>query len=280
MIKPVFNITGSAIDGDTCGQSILLMEVNETSFSYVILGPDSKLLVAAYYVLTHAEGRNLTEAIRQIVDGQDILQQEFRQAIVVYNFSETTLVPAKWYHHEVNRDLIELLFGNLKKGLVLSEQVNAFELHTIYRIPAAVHSLLQQKFSAGKYWHVYTLWLQTLQKLDSQEAERIHLVFAADKVLVAVFKNQQLQLLQSFAYTTPEDVVYHLLHCCQQLSLSQEDCILRIGGYIDEDSALFNEIKKYFLKIEFDKVEGADEVSPAEYPAHYFSYLQKLALCV
>src|SRR5438874_10239859 len=104
MIKPVFNITGSAIDGDTFGQSILLMEVNETSFSYVILGPDSKLLVAAYYVLTHAEGRNLTEAIRQIVDGQDILQQEFRQAIVVYNFSETTLVPAKWYHHEVNRE--------------------------------------------------------------------------------------------------------------------------------------------------------------------------------
>jgi hypothetical protein len=180
----------------------------------------------------------------------------------------------------VNRDLLELLFGNLKKGLVLSEQVNAFGLHTLYRVPAPVHSLLQQKFSAGKYWHVYTLWLQALQKLGSEEAERIHLVFAADKVLAAVFKDHQLQLLQSFAYTTPEDVVYHLLHCCQQLSLSQEECLLRISGYIDEDSALFNEIKKYFLKLEFDKVDAADEVIPPEYPAHYFSYLQKMALCV
>jgi len=111
-------------------------------------------------------------------------------------------------------------------------------------------------------------------------------------VLTAIYRNRSLQLIQSFAYTTPEDVVYHLLHCCEQLGLSQDDCLLHISGYIDEDSALFTEIKKYFLRLEFDKFEGAHDVqepmqeeltensAPSEYPAHYFSYLQKLALCV
>jgi hypothetical protein len=156
---------------------------------------------------------------------------------------------------------------------------------------AAVHSLLQQSFSAGKYWHIYTLWLTSIERRLA-ESQNIHLVFAADKVLVAIYKNQQLQLVRSFAYITPEDVVYHLLHCCEELSLSQDECLLHISGYIDEDSALFNEIRKYFLRLEFDKVENvqlqdepgvSQEIGfekPYEYPSHYFSYLQKLALCV
>src|SRR4030095_12860411 len=292
MTNPVFIIEGATIDAQASESALLLMEVNETSFLYVIVDKNQKLWRAAYFALSPAEGRNLADAIREIVDAQEILQHDFRQSVVVYNFSETTLIPGSVYNHEANRDLIDLLFGNLKKGLVLSEKGNNSELHTLYRIPAAVHSLLQQKFSAGKYWHIYTLWLSHLEKSVSDEPEHIYLVFASDKVLAAIFKNRQLQLMQSFAYTTPEDVVYHLLHCCEQLSLSQDDCLLHISGYIDEDSALFNEIKKYFLRIEFDKVEQPTPVDvmeaepatelplteeatpPTEYPAHYFSYPQ------
>ena len=288
MTKPIFNISGSSVSAEACAKALLLMEVNESSFSYIVVNEDQTLLQAAYFILGHPEGRNLADAIREVVDAQEILQNEFRESVVVYNFSETTLVPGPFYQHDANRDLMDLLFGNLKKGLVLSEKWNNAELHTLYRIPAAVHSLLQQKFSAGKYWHIYTLWLSWLQKTNEEEAERMHLVFAADKVLTAIFKNGQLQLLQSFTYTTPEDVVYHLLHCCEKLFLSQDNCLLHISGYIDEDSALFNEIKKYFLRLEFDKAgesqpvpqqEGTEPL-PTEYPAHYFSYLQKLALCV
>jgi hypothetical protein len=285
MTKPIFNITGSSVSAETCAGALLLMEVNETSFSYIVLGEDQKLLEAAYFILSHPEGRNLADSIRDIVDAQEILQNEFRESVVVYNFSETTLVPGSFYHHDANRDLMDLLFGNLKKGLVLSEKWDNADLHTLYRIPASVHSLMQQKFSAGKYWHLYTLWLSSLEKSKQEDPENIHLVFTADRVLTAIFKNGQLQLLQSFSYTTPEDVVYHLLHCCEKLSLSQDDCLLHISGYIDEDSALFSEIKKYFLRLEFDKPEQTSpeestESLVAEYPPHYFSYLQKLALCV
>jgi len=288
MTKPIFNISSSPVSAEACANALLLMEVNESSFSYIVVGEEKNLLQAAYFILGHADGRNLAESIREIVDAQEILQNDFRESVVVYNFSETTLVPGSFYHHDANRDLMDLLFGNLKKGLVLSEKANHADLHTLYRIPAAVHSLLQQKFSAGKYWHMYTLWLASLAQSHNEDEQAIHLVFAADKVLAAIFKNGQLQLMQPFHYTTPEDVVYHLLHCCEKLSVSQEDCLLHISGYIDEDSALFNEIKKYFLRFEFDKVLAEEAITredtfdnePTEYPPHYFSYLQKLALCV
>ena len=285
MIKPVFNIAGPEVDPQSSASCLLLMEVNETSFTYVIVDDQQKLLSAAYYVLSH-DSRNLAEAIRDIIDAQNQLHNEFREAVVVYNFPEGTLIPDLAYHHDVNRDLMDLLFGNLKKGLVLSEKNTHADVHTLYRVPAAVHSLMQQKFAAGKYWHIYTLWLSSLESGSIPEGQHMYLVFAADKVLAAVYRDKQLLLLQSFSYTTPEDVVYHLLHCCEKLSLSQDECELHISGFIDEDSALFNEIKKYFLKPEFDPAQVRPEESstadelPTEYPSHYFSYLQKLALCV
>jgi hypothetical protein len=304
MTKPVFNIAASSIDGDTIGSSLLLMEVNETSFTYIIVDETQKLLAAAYFVLPQVDGRHVADSIRDIIDAHGILQHDYKQAVVVYNFSESSLVPDSMYRNEMNRDLADLLFGNLRKGLVLSEKIDHHDLHTIYRIPAPVHAIMQQKFSAGKYWHIYTLWLSAIEKSISAEGEDLFLVFAADKVLTAAFQKGKLLLMRSFAYSTPEDVVYHLLHCCDQLSISQDECLLHISGYIDEDSALYNEIRKYFLRLEFDTVDGvagstssaeklefkdgqlAEEIDDREtaissdYPPHYFSYLQKLALCV
>ena len=286
MTKPVFNISASYVDAETSEKALLLMEVNESSFSYVIMDDQQNMLSTAYFVITHVEGRNLAEGLKDIIEANEILQLPFREAVVVYNFPESTLVPDGFYHHDVNRDVIDLLFGNLKKGLVLSEKHPQMDVHSVYRVPAAVHSIMQQKFAAGKYWHIYTLWTSSILSSTVPEGQQMYLVFAADKVLVAVYRDTQLMLLQSFGYTTPEDVVYHLLHCSDQLALSQEECTLHISGFIDEDSALFNEIKKYFLKPEFDVVqakvlEGSEtDDAPLEYPPHYFSYLQKLALCV
>jgi hypothetical protein len=304
MTKPVFNIAGSNIDADTVANSLLLMEVNETSFTYVIVDEMQKLVSAAYFVLPQVDSRHIADSIRDIIDAQEVLQHDYKQAVVVYNFLESTLVPGAMYHNEMNRDLIELLFGNFRKGLVLSEKIDHRDLHTVYRIPAPVHTIMQQKFAAGKYWHIYTLWLTAMDKSVSSEGEDLFLVFAADKVLTAAFQKGRLLLMHSFAYSTPEDVVYHLLHCCEQQHLSQDDCLLHISGYIDEDSALYNEIRKYFLRLEFDTVDGItgstssaeklefedgqlagqrEDLEPSvtsDYPPHYFSYLQKLALCV
>ncbi len=279
MIRPVFHTTYPERSTEDFSRLFLLLEVTETSFSYAILDEENKLVAAAYYVYPSGEGRNVTDAIREIIYGQETLQKDFSEEIIVYNFSESTLIPDSVYKQEINREVVEVLFGNLRKGLVLSEKVGDSNIHTIYRIPASIHNLLQQKFTAGKYWHIYSLWIQTIKELQPQEEEKMYIIFGSDKMIVSIVKKQELVLLRSFAYTSPEDVVYQLLYCCEQLSLSQEKCFVSISGYIDEDSALFSEIKKYFLRLEFDQAEVRPDQNDAEYPLHYFSYLQKMAIC-
>lgn len=280
MIKPVFHLETTELNAENSGNANLLMELNEYAFSYLVTSDNHDILAAAYFVLPDRDDLSHAHALREIIYGQDMLQHPFRQTICLYNFSECTLVPDEIYNSDINNDLTDVLFGNLRKNLVLTEKHHEAVAHTVYRVPSNIHSLVHQKFPNGSYWHLYSLWLKAMKDSASADKEVIELIFTSDKMLVAVFKEAQLQLLQSVPYSTPEDVVYQLLNYCHEFSISPEECLVIVSGYIDEDSALFNEMKKYFLKLQFDQLIGSDQARLGEYPVHYFSYLQKIAACV
>lgn len=283
MISPAFHIEREQPSEDECLQSRLLMEISAHGISYLVLHTvRQEVLDAKYYNLPGQEGKNLSERLRSVIDADDLLHNQFKQFVVLYNFPESLLVPEPVFNLENNRDLIELTYGTAAKGLILSEKVPSHPAHAVYRIPADVHTYYQQKFSAGKYWHLYSLWLASLQRfLPEASKHRAHVLFYPDKMVVAVYKNDQLQLVQTFIYQVAEDVVYHLLNVCRQLEISPEEILLQVSGYVQQDSPVYTEIMKYFLQCRLDEVpEPIDAAAFNSLPAHYFSPLLKMALCV
>ena len=78
----------------------------------------------------------------------------------MYNFPESQLVPDQSFNLDINRDIIELAHGTVAKGLILSEKIPRHPAYNVYRVAPDVHSLFQQRFTAGKYWHyLYALAL-------------------------------------------------------------------------------------------------------------------------
>lgn len=285
MIRPAFHIEHERPGEDDLLQSLLLMEVNPQGFSYLVLQQvRQEVLDARYYAVPFTESHSLSDRLRTIVEADDLLGSQFRQSIVLYNFPESMLVPDATFKLENNRDLIELGFGTVSKGLILSEKVPAHPAHNVYRMAPDVHSLFQHKFTAGKYWHLYSLWLSSLKSFPPEINDgqgHIQVLFYPDKMLVSVYKDGQLQLVQTFLYQVPEDVVYYLLNICRQLELSPETVALIVSGYAENDSALLTEVKKYFLHCIMDEVPPTFSGSAfAPLPAHFFSPLLKMALCV
>lgn len=283
MITPAFHIEREQPTEDECLQSQLLMEISDHGMSYLVLHTArQEVLDAKYYTLPGQEGKNLSERLRTIIDTDTVLHNQFRQSIVLYNFPESLLVPESVFNLEANRHLVELTYGTVAKGLILSEKVPSHPAHAVYRIPADVHTFYQQRFSAGKYWHLYSLWLASLQRfLPEASKHRAHLLFYPDKMLVAVYKNDQLQLVQTYVYQVAEDVVYYLLNTCRQLDIPPDELLLQVSGYVQHDSPVYTEIMKYFLQCRLDEAPGsfnAEAFNPL--PAHFFSPLLKMALCV
>jgi hypothetical protein len=283
MLKPAFQIEVSNISDEELLQCRLLVEVNTNAFTFVLLNQrNMSPLVVKYFQLEQSKDSPLIDALREIMEQEKLLRRPVKETLLVYNFPESSLVPEQVFTPDANREIIDTLHGNLQKGLILTEKIPWWELFNVYRIPQELHHLLQQTFSAGKYWHYYSLMLKSFKMFDSSDKDDcIKVIFYADKMVMLVIRQGQVRLVQTFVYQDTKDVAYHLLNCCRQLELDQERVRLLVGGLIDRQSSLSTELHKYFLHVHFENIDDSIKVTDElkELPLHYFSSILKMAVC-
>ncbi len=284
MLKPAFYIQSDDIALEDPGQYRLLMEVNLHSFSYVLLNlRRMSPAVIKYYQFSHLKDQPLEESLREIIQGDELLGIGVTEIFLAYNVEDSNLVPDKFFGAGINKELTELINGNLEKGVILNEKIPGWELYNVYRIPRNVYDFLQQQFAGAVSWHAFSLLLKSHKMFTLKENQDcVRVVFYTDKMAVMVFKKNVLQLIRTFIYQDRKDVVYHLLNCCKQFNLDTWESALEISGLIDKQSVLFNELMKYFGYISFEEIDESIKVTDElrEFPLHYFSSLVKMAVCV
>ncbi len=279
MAKILFDIPVSAAEDWADGH--LVMEVSQHIFSYVVINPGKKLLHLRFYQVDANNGKELAENLYNIITSDDKLKTETAKKTLLYNFPESELMPENLFNANTGKDVIELLHGDLNKGITLSEKIENAAQYIVYKVPQEVHSLLQNNLVAGKYCHYYNIWLQCCNNNAKNHLTYASVIFYPHRILVNVIKDGQLNLLQSYTYEAAEDVGYYLLNIYDQLGLSPETTPVVLSGMIDVASALYIEIHKYFGLVELDNFsENSNEPALSDYPAHFFSPLLKLALCV
>jgi len=262
--------------------STLLMEIGENFFRYIVYDKQThKILGLRQYHFDVSPEKPALESLSEILQNDNHLNQPAKETVLIYNYCDSCLWPERYFHVETNKPIIELVYGNAHKGLILCDKVKGWELYSVYRVPREIHSLFQQKFSSGRYWHFYTLWL-TQQEKTTVNTPAIHSIFYSDKFIVTVFDQTGVVLMQSYSYQTPEDVVYYLLSICKNFDIHPDKVPLHLSGLMDKDSALFKELYKYFLFVEYANMPQSVHTNGlfADIPSHYFSPIMKLALCV
>jgi hypothetical protein len=282
MVQPAFEIGTTALEGlpDDCR---LLMEVSGQSLNYIVhtKDPYQLYLLRQYRMYTTSE-RSTRDLLEEIIADDPILQHYAHQATVIYNFPGADIIPAEHYSDNLKNHVAKLITGDTEGDYVFDEQVRDWNMHNVYRISRDIHSLCKEKFTGSQYWHMYTMLLLWSKEDKLKTGNLARVIFYNDKFVVAFFCDRQLQLLQTFAYQTPEDVAYYLLLVCRQFGITQQEIVLHISGLIDTQSALYTELLKYFAEVDY---EGLPETYGTnglleEFPGHYFSPLLKMSLCV
>jgi len=280
MPKTLFDIstTEEPIDWQHCR---LIMEVGQHIFSYAVLNGSKRLLRLRFHELDAPNGRELREMLEEIVVNDEVLKENMKESVVIYNFPESHLVPEKYFNINMTAGLVELMHGDLNKGVILSEKISGYSQYNVFRVPSDIHGMFQRHFTRGKYWHYYSLWMECRQKQNGQREDGLSVIFYPRRILVALTGDGEIQLFQSFEYEAADDVAYYLLNICRQFGREPETISLRMSGMIDESSTLHNEILKYFGQAELESFAPAKAVTALqEYPSHFFSPLLKLATCV
>lgn len=216
---------------------------------------------------------------KSFFEGVDSLNNRYYQTAIGYDANESVQIPSVVYKYEDGQLNLDATFGKSVNTTVVSENVPGWNFYNVYRLPSNLHSAISWKFLSAKSWSIYSV---LLKDRTSQNDEAMIINFKTDEFSVVILKSNKLLLAKTFSYTSPDDVLYYLLKSCQQLNLSQQTVRLSLAGLIEKDSAVYRELYKYFINLEFESLSA--EVKLAEalsvHPAHYFSSISKLAACV
>ncbi len=284
-IRPDFDIHNENPHGEDPTQCRLLIEVGACSLIFVLLNVRGMRPVAIRVFQWPQLKTNEPETIvRGILESDPILRGfDASETFLVYNFPESNLIPEKFFGTDMKRPVTDLIYGDLSSDLVLDEKIPWFEFHNVYRVPARIHFLMQEKFQNARFWHFYSLQLKCFKMFTAKEdPSYMKAFFYPDKMLLMVCKSGQLQLIQHFEYLDSKDVLYHLLNCCHQLKMSREELVLELAGMIEKKSALYEDLELYFLNIRFDSMEDSIKMTDElmQFPNHFFSSLLKMTICV
>lgn len=272
-LKPSFHIKPETEYNPA--NSILLMIAGARHCSFAVMNYLSKELVEfGYYTSTEEE-----EDYKGFFERIELLNNRYYQTAIGYDSNESIQIPSAIYKYEDGQLNLDGTYGKSVHTTVVSENVPGWNLYNIYRLSSNLHSAVSWKFLSAKSWSIYSV---LLKDRSSKNEETMIIDFKTDEFSLVVLKSSKLLLAKTFSYSSPEDVLYYLLKCCQQLNLSQQTVKLSLAGLIEKDSAVYRELYKYFINLEFESLSADIKLTEtlALHPEHYFSSISKLAACV
>ena len=284
MLIPSFNIQCDQDLPSENRQYRLLMEVGVSTFGYVLM--DIRRMrpsIIKYYDYHAGPDRSAREWLEEIISSDEVLSGQYDEVILSYDLPESSLVPDTFFNSDLNVELTDLIYGNLNRGVVISEKIPWWELHNIYRLPSDIYSLFHDKFSSARQWHSYSLLLKSYKMFNAKSIpDFIRVIFHPDRFVLMLLDKDRLQVIQSFVYSDVKDVIYYIMNCCKQFNLDTHEMTLEVTGNIDKHSVLFNELLKYFLHLSFEDMDDSITIPEElrEFPLHYFSTILKKAVCV
>lgn len=272
-LKTAFNIP---VTKDSNTPLDLLIEIGQNGIACMWLS-NHPLTVQGLVMYHLEENDQLPEMLTSIFESPAMTAVTPSSVHICYNFKESLLVPDLYHEQGLNCAMLSLMFGEQDAALVETEAIARNSFHNVYRVPAEAAAMIKKHFQGAVFHHSTSLQLTEKVKEDLLQCIVFH-----NCIKVILHKDGQLQLVQQFGYSKPDDVAYHLINTCQQHNCIPGDIKLRLCGMVDRDSILYNRLHNYFLHIDFAEIAPGINVQEAisDLPAHFFSHLTNLAACV
>jgi hypothetical protein len=275
-VEPSFNIRS----GDTPSlQKHLLAEIGPQGLSLVCTGETGAVTdCVVYHFAAGTSSEILARQLTGIFAAEPLLASPYKKTDLVYAFDQAILTPHEVYNMVNNDQMLDEVFGDAQEMVGKTDFVYKQNLHTVYRVPAAVNFAVNAAFPLASCTHQYSL----LADAFGREKEGFHAIFYTHSLVVVLHSGGKLQVIRHFGFDTPETAAWHLLNVCSCCNISPAEVALTLHGMIDSKSALYAELYKYFMQLNFAALPPGLKYSleTAAQPHHFFSHLFAMMLCV
>ena len=274
-MRTAFEILPASINADNC---TLLCEFSTEGFSYAIKDDASNCFVSlgVYHFDKTTPDVGFPIALQIHFHQHPLLAKNFNKTVVSYSLPQSVFIPGSIYDQQQNSNVLNLIHGDLHNGdIILNDFIEKDRIYNCYRVPGTVFEVFGTQFQNVVNLHQYSV----LMNHAAGEQDQLRVIFYTQKIVVSLIKDGKHQLINSFNYSTPEDVAYTLLNITEQFNV--KDIGLSLGGLIEHNSSLYKAIYKYFSSVELALLPGEANYDEEilRYPSQYFSHIFAIDSC-
>jgi hypothetical protein len=253
----------------------LFFEISETHAALIVKSGLKNELNALEYFEFDKLKQDWYEIFYQIRMHSKILDRSYNDTKVFYHLKEVVIVPAALYNADTSDIYLSTLFGDVENSVTNRDEVfSTLELYLPYKISKPLFDMVNTNLMMVSSKHSYSKIAEQLFRANKGAGGYfLKVIFYHNMITVALMNHNKLQLIQSYSFETPDDLLYLLLNLLQQFGITASELQIEVSGMLDVKSKNMEYLNKLFPKIVFDiYVEDAGFKNFCkEYPIHYFT---------
>jgi hypothetical protein len=228
-----------------------------------------------------AQDNNWALLFSEAAAASNLLQKPVSAVQVFINSATAVIVPLEKFNTEAANDYLQLLFGPAVQASLKHEKIkNTPSLINCYRIPNSLLDVLNARYPLHQLAHAYTPNITGLYAEAVSDKPMLKLQFYKNHFIASLFVSSKLQFIQSFSFTSTEDICYHLLHMNASHQIEAASIKVNMMGFIDVSSAAAVCVEQIYPLVEYKKPRQ-EKVLPAMFEtetSHFFTaFLKPLA---
>ena len=185
------------------------------------------------------------------------MQHSFNQVTLLYATNLYTLVPVSLFDEKKASEYLKFNSKILANDFISHDTLKNQDLVVVYVPYININNYFFEKYGSFQYYHTTSILIRTIMNAEkfSNEA-KVYLHVQTESFDCLIVKEGKLILCNTFSYRTPEDFIYYLLFCMEQLKLNPESTEVVLSGDIKKESEIYTIVYKYCLLYTSD---AADE---------------------
>ncbi len=246
---------------------VLFVELGLHHLSVQLL-QENKIIAYEYYAFSENGFLFFDEIITEVKSRTILLDKVYSKSYFTVLQTEALIIPSEIFDVTEAKAHLKSIYKTSEADSFYSDIVGNKNIVAAFAIPKVLEKAINVHFYNANIQHSYTVNIKTQ---NANAADEISLQLHSSYFVITVYKQNKLQLIQTYNYNVAEDVLYYLLAAQQHLELDKENVSVKVSGLIDSDSALYKLLKQYFHNVQFqnNNIDIIDSAIIDKSPAHY-----------
>ena len=251
----------------------LSVQVSLTGLSFLVSNKETN---AVLFFSENKYDSNITPEellvdISSIIANDLIDKKTFSEVNIIYANHLYTTVPTPLFDETKASDYLKFNSKILANDFISFDTIENKDITSVYVPYININNYFFDQFGSFKYYHASTILIKSLLDAEKYTIEPKAFIHVSNEMFdFIVIKNGKLLICNSFVYKTPEDFIYYILFCFEQLKLNPDTVKTVLLGSINKEDDIYHILYKYVRNIEFHKDIHQKKLTDNDEPHHHF----------